>query len=52
MILFDKYIDNTIREGTVKVETILRAIKLGYGIEDISKLLDLDKEHLKPLFES
>ncbi|BBH20444.1 hypothetical protein Back11_17890 [Paenibacillus baekrokdamisoli] len=52
LIHFDKYIDNTIKEGTVKVEIIIRAIKHGYRIEEISKLVELDEVIIKPLFES
>lgn len=51
-IHFDRFMENTIREGTVKVETIKRAIKAGYSIKAISKLVELEETLIKPLFES
>lgn len=43
--------ENTLKAGTIKVEVIKRAIKEGYSIEAISKLVDLEEEVIKPLFE-
>ncbi|WP_127534460.1 hypothetical protein [Paenibacillus kobensis] len=52
MIHFDKHLERTIHEGTIKVKVIKRAIKEGYTIEEISKLVDLDEDILRPLFIS
>ena len=52
LIHFDKHMERTINEGTVKVEVIKRAIKEGCTIEEISKLVDLDKDMIRPLFVS
>ncbi|MFD0961552.1 hypothetical protein [Paenibacillus chungangensis] len=50
VIHFEKYIDTTIKEGTIKVEVIKRAIKEGYSIEAVSKLVDLEENIIRPLF--
>lgn len=52
LIHFEKYMQNTINDGTIKVEVITRAIKEGYTIKAISKLVDLDEDLIRPLFES
>lgn len=52
VIQFDKYMENTINEGTIKVEVINRAIKEGYTIEKISKLVELEEDLIRVLFVS
>ncbi len=52
LIHFEKYMKHTINEGTIKVEVIKRAIKEGYTIKAISKLVGLEEELIKPLFIS
>jgi len=49
-IHFEKDLENIINEGTIKVKVINRAIKQGYDIEAISKLVDLDENLIRPLF--
>ncbi|GGG87109.1 hypothetical protein [Paenibacillus radicis (ex Gao et al. 2016)] len=47
---FDKLLANTIREGTVKVELIVRARKLGYSAAEVAQLVDLDEETVLRLY--
>ncbi|TVX93798.1 hypothetical protein [Paenibacillus agilis] len=50
-IHFDRFTETTIREGTVKVEIVKKALQQGYSIEEIAKLVELDVEWIRPLFE-
>ena len=52
LINFDRFIDSTIIEGTIKVALINKAIKAGYSIDEISKIVELDKDLIRPLFVS
>ncbi|WP_264930577.1 hypothetical protein [Paenibacillus sp. LS1] len=48
----DRFMDKIINEGTTRVEIIKKAIKHGYLIDEIAGLVELDKDLIKPLFES